>query len=72
MGRTELNIGRRKGGDTIALLPEEDVMKKENMVHGGFLPLYTEIFPGRAVCCMTDLAITQIKSVYVLYAHYQS
>ena len=33
--------------------------------HGRFLPPHTEIFPGRAVCSMADLAITQIKRVHL-------
>ena len=36
--------------------------------HGTFPLLYTEIFPGCAVCCTADLAFTQIKRVYVLHA----
>ena len=40
--------------------------------HGRFLPPYTEIFPGHAVCCMTDLTITQIKRVHLLHTHSQS
>ena len=33
---------------------------------------YTELFPGCTMCCMTDLAFTQIKRVYVLHVHSQS
>ena len=40
--------------------------------HGRFLPPYREIFTGHAVCCMADLAITQTKMIYVLYALSQS
>ena len=40
--------------------------------HGRFLSPYTEIFPGRAVLCMADLAISQIKMVHLLHTHSQS
>ena len=40
--------------------------------HGGFLPPYTEMFPGCTVLCVAELAVTQKERVYVSYAQSQS
>ena len=40
--------------------------------HNGFPLLYTEIFPGLAVCYKADFLFTQIEKIYMLHSVTQS